>query len=136
MRKPFIKFYNLYMYLTNILVDFIRGGLRMARIRLNLKKLILDLFNRIIQKYDYYLSGVTDKILKGHTDNVKSVAVLDEDRIVSGSWDKTLRIWDTKGETEQILKGHTEAVTCFAVLSDGRIVSGSRDKTLRIWETE
>jgi len=42
---------------------------------------------------------------------VKSVSVLPDDRIVSGSGDKTIRIWNlSSGESkcEAILEGHTE----------------------------
>ena len=31
--------------------------------------------------------------LTGHSESVLAVAVLDADRIVSGSWDKTLEVW-------------------------------------------
>ena len=62
------------------------------------------------------------------------VAVLPRDRIVSGSRDKTLRVWDVNhGLCLQTLRGHTGWVNCVGVLPDGRVVSGSRDKTLKVW---
>ena len=64
------------------------------------------------------------------------VAVLPRDRIVSGSRDKTLRVWDVTeggGHCLQTLRGHTGWVNCVGVLPDGRVVSGSRDKTLKVW---
>src|SRR5207248_9723211 len=83
-RETFISFYNLYVYLTAILVDFTKDlkAQRSSRILLNLKNLNLDIFNKIITKYDYYLFGVTQKILEGHTSAVSCVAVLGKDRIV------------------------------------------------------
>jgi WD40 repeat protein len=60
----------------------------------------------------------------------------DGKRIVGGSLDKTLRLWDaeTGKAISKPLKGHTGAVISVAFSSDGkRIVSGSFDKTLRIW---
>ena len=40
---------------------------------------------------------------------VSSVAVLSDGRIVSGSGDKTIRVWDaTTGATTQVLRGHDE----------------------------
>jgi WD40 repeat protein len=60
---------------------------------------------------------------------------LPDGRIVSGSFDKILRIWDaTTLECMSTFKGHTASITALAILPDGRIVSGSFDKTLRIWD--
>ena len=38
-------------------------------------------------------SGECLQMLRGHTDMVWAVAVLGGDRIVSASWDKTLKVW-------------------------------------------
>ena len=63
----------------------------------------------------------------------------DGNRIVSGSNDKTLRVWDT-GTGQPIgqpLTGHTGAVLAVAFSRDGnRIVSGGLDKTVRMWDAD
>ena len=77
--------------------------------------------------------------LEGHTDFVSTVAITaDGRRAVSGSGDKTLRIWDLElGRCKKILQGHTLAVTSVALTVDGNTaVSGSSDNTLRVWEVE
>ncbi|KIO10659.1 hypothetical protein M404DRAFT_72953, partial [Pisolithus tinctorius Marx 270] len=83
--------------------------------------------------------------LHGHTDDVTSVAFSpDGNRIVSGSSDKTVRVWDAKSGNQigSPLKGHTDHghtsnVTSVAFSPDGnRIVSGSEDKTLRVWDAK
>jgi hypothetical protein len=76
-------------------------------------------------------------ILEGHTSWVMSVAFsFDGLRIVSGSDDRTVRIWDAvSGAVLHTLEGHTSSVSSVAFSSDGsRIVSGSVDKTVRIWD--
>jgi WD40 repeat protein len=69
---------------------------------------------------------------------VTSVAFsLDGRLIVSGGWDKTVRLWNT--ETLQPigapLKGHMDSVISVIFSPDGRyIVSGGKDGTLRLWD--
>ena len=54
---------------------------------------------------------------------------------VSGSDDKTLRVWDLiTGECLRTLNGHSGSVNCIAVTKDGRCISGSWDETLRVWD--
>jgi WD40 repeat protein len=84
----------------------------------------------IIEKKDNIFWGK----LPEHSKEITCVATLLDGRIVTGSRDHTLKIWNlTTGECEIIFTGHLDEVWCVAVLPDGRIVSGSRDKTLKIW---
>ena len=53
-------------------------------------------------------------------------AVTADGRIVSGSIDKTIKVWDlASGRLLCSLVGHTGRVTSVALTADGRIVSGS-----------
>ncbi len=62
----------------------------------------------------------------------------DGKRIVSGSYDQTLKIWDAQtGQEVLTLKGHTTYVSSVAFSPDGkRIVSASYDQTLKIWDAQ
>jgi len=72
--------------------------------------------------------------LTGHTDSVLAIKLLPDGRLVSGSSDKTLRIWTLKvPQAEVVLRGHEATVRCLEVLPDGRFISGSWDTKLLLW---
>ncbi|KAJ7192044.1 hypothetical protein GGX14DRAFT_701470 [Mycena pura] len=79
------------------------------------------------------------KILHGHSNIITCVCFApDSTRIASGSWDKTVRIWDSHTGRLVLgpLKGHTFFINCIHFSPDGeRIVSGSSDQTLRVWDS-
>ncbi|CCA69814.1 related to WD40-repeat protein (notchless protein) [Serendipita indica DSM 11827] len=79
--------------------------------------------------------------LRGHTSSVRGVAFSpDGSRIISGSSDSTIRVWDAEtGQTlGEPLRGHNKSsVNAVAFSPDGsRFVSGSWDNTLRLWDAE
>jgi WD40 repeat protein len=62
----------------------------------------------------------------------------DGSRIVSGSEDGIVRVWDSStGKVVQELKGHTGSVVSVAFSPNGtRVVSGSSDETVRVWDAD
>lgn len=83
--------------------------------------------------------GALLRTLEGHTGDVTSVAITpDGRRAVSGSRDKTLRIWDLQsGKTLRTLEGHAAQVLDVVITSDGkRAISAGYDHTLKIWDLE
>ena len=74
--------------------------------------------------------------LKGHSARLSNVIyTADGKKIISSSWDKTIRIWDLKNpEQVSVLSDHTERVSDIDLSPDGtEIVSVSWDKTVRLW---
>jgi WD40 repeat protein len=75
--------------------------------------------------------------LKGHEDSVGSVGFSpDGKKLASGSYDKTIKIWDvTTGKVLNTLKGHEGWVGSVGFSPDGKkLASGSYDKTIKIWD--
>jgi eukaryotic-like serine/threonine-protein kinase len=83
-------------------------------------------------------ADIESKSLAGHSDTVWAVAVMPNNQgFISGSFDKTLRLWSPDGELQQVFSGHTDAIRAVAVSLDGEmIVSGSSDKTIKVWDRQ
>lgn len=71
----------------------------------------------------------------GNCGGIRSLAVLLNGQLASGSEDGTIRVWDTAtGEESARLEGHRKSITALAVLPDGQLASGSWDQTIRMWD--
>ena len=93
---------------------------------------VLQLRSKALKCFYYWTKGWS-KVLQGHTNSVMSVCRLNETTIVSGSLDRTLRVWDLTNDTSRVLRGHTDWIRTMMKLNETTIVSGSYDRTLRVW---
>jgi len=94
-----------------------------------------DLAARSDDPFEY---GRASRGLRGHSHFAQDVCVSRDGQFaLSGSWDKSLRLWDLNyGRTEKVFTGHRNDVLSVAFSPDNRqIVSGSRDRSIRLWNT-
>ena len=95
----------------------------------------------LMDNFKFWLAELLNFYGKGHTSCVDSVCFSPDGRyIVSGSRDKTIKLWDSKTGKEVpdfYGKGHTSCVDSVCFSPDGRyIVSGSLDKTIKLWDSK
>ena len=72
----------------------------------------------------------------GHTASVTALCVYEEELVVSGSADTSVRIWNpTEGVCKHTLRGHSEKVLCVKVNAE-YVVSSAEDDTVRVWDKD
>lgn len=112
------------------------------------KNIISGSYDGIVRTWN--LSGKVEKQYSGHSGAIKSVKYVSNTRLVTGSNDRTLRLWKTRnkemddildddhdvedGKTLAILEGHHAAVVSIDVCKD-RILSASSDNKVGLWST-
>jgi F-box and WD-40 domain protein CDC4 len=73
---------------------------------------------------------------QGHGRNVVTCLQFDSDKVISGSDDSTINIYETRtGRLAHTLQGHDGGVWALQYL-DNVLVSGSTDRTVRVWDIE
>ena len=111
---------------------------------LSLPYLARKIKDKIIEKYQKILEPIFKpkvRTLKGHKSLIRCFAVLPNGRIVSGSLDKTIKIWDSN--TYKLLKtleGHKYNVNSLAVFPDGKRLISISDNAedpveIKIWDS-
>ncbi|CAL1704299.1 unnamed protein product [Somion occarium] len=96
----------------------------------------------VIRKIDLE-TGKTLQVFRGHTAPATSLAFYekvpgsgDDGILISGSWDKTINVWDV--ETKQLISStpaHTDFVKSLLVIPSLKLlVSSSSDKIVRFWD--
>lgn len=94
--------------------------------------------NRIAYNWRYLDLSLPNRVktLKGHDDHVVTCLQFCGSRIVSGSDDNTLRVWNAiTGKHLRTLIGHTGGVWC-SQFDGSTVVSGSTDRSLRVWDAD
>ena len=98
--------------------------------------------DRSVIKVWNYQNSIPLGNLTGHRGPVYALAVsLDGKKLVSGSRDRTLKIWNIKLKrpikTLGVLDGHRGAIRSVVIADKGRLIaSGSDDKTIIVWSAK
>ncbi len=77
------------------------------------------------------------RTILAHKASVSSVVLSNDNQfLITGSYDKTIKIWQfNTGQIIHTLSGHSKAITCLAINDNNQtIISGSKDSTIRFWD--
>ena len=76
------------------------------------------------------------RLLTGHTDCVRALAVVDSTQFLSASNDAHVRRWSSSGECLGTYSGHTNYIYSLSLLGPGgdSWVTGGEDRSVRIWK--
>ncbi|ETO35615.1 ribosome assembly protein 4 (RSA4) [Reticulomyxa filosa] len=117
-------------------IKFLKGNkLVTAACSLDGSKVAIYSFERTIKILS--VSSGEQLQLSEHSDYVSTMQFSpDASKIVTGSEDKNIRIWDVfSGKQILLLEGHSAGVTGVSFISNGsKVISYSEDTTLRIWD--
>lgn len=114
----------------------VRGNLSSASVSKNNSLVVLSSYNDyVIRVIDTYHNTI-HKSCRGHTGMVSAVSFgPDGKTFASGSYDRTVRIWDVNSPPVHAMKGHRTDIQAVCFSPNGRhVVSGGEE--VRIWDIQ
>jgi len=76
------------------------------------------------------------RLLKGHDGRITVLDTIADGRVVTGSRDGTLMIWDIETGAGKRLNGRSGEITSWVALRNGWAVSAGLDSVLRLWNVD
>ncbi|GAM17712.1 hypothetical protein SAMD00019534_008870 [Acytostelium subglobosum LB1] len=76
------------------------------------------------------------RTMRGHTAPVRCLQAINhngQDLVISGSYDKTIKVWDMDARCVNTIRAHTHKINCIQY-ENGQMVSGSHDSLLKVWD--
>ncbi len=77
----------------------------------------------------------SQKVYSGHNAAVFAITMVSSQKaFVSGSADRTARLWSLDGPCLRIFQGHLNAIRSVSTFDQGTILTGSHDRTVKLWD--
>ncbi|HEY8894859.1 MAG TPA: 2OG-Fe(II) oxygenase [Niastella sp.] len=70
----------------------------------------------------------------GHLGYIWSLLKFNNDTILSGGRDTTIKVWSITGEEKLTLQEHKNSILCIEKINEDTFISGSRDKQIIVWK--
>ena len=99
-------------------------------------EILIKLAEAYDERQDYHdTSGWLLRDYAGHTRNVSAIVNVSSKSFLSGSGDKTLKLWHSKKDDPiQTFKGHTHRVSSVDAFNETQVLSGSWDESAKLWD--
>lgn len=156
--RPFLKLFNVRRLATGhlLFVAVVLEDLPQIVITLFIEKILdngtstyallnfltagYDILIKLAEAYDerndvHDTGGWLLKNFVGHKRSINSIISVNNRLFLSGSSDKTLKLWHTKKDDAILtFTGHTQQVSSVAVFNENMVVSGSWDTSVKLWD--
>lgn len=99
---------------------------------------VLSAGEKFVLRSDILYSRITgstkNEPFTGHLGYIWSLLQFNDNTILSGGRDTTIKVWDLSGEEKYTLKEHKNSILCIEKMSDDTFISGSRDQQIIVWK--
>ncbi|MGQ9519967.1 MAG: protein kinase domain-containing protein [Candidatus Fervidibacter sp.] len=100
------------------------------------KNLLSASHDNTIRVWDWQ-KGKNKRVLKGHSNSVRCLALLSGNRVASASWDGTVRIWNWQtGEQVLLLQGRIGRIHALAVSRNNLWLAAGGERGIIIWSLD
>jgi WD40 repeat protein len=79
-------------------------------------------------------TAISREPFSGHLGYIWSLLKFNDDTILSGGRDTTIKVWSITGEEKYSLQEHKNSILCIEKINADTFVSGSRDKQIIVWD--
>ena len=74
------------------------------------------------------------KTLKGHSEKIVSLIELSSGKLISGSYDNSMRIWDINNNTQDKIINENGKVFCILEFEKNKILIGTSENCINLWD--
>ena len=85
-------------------------------------------------KEEKFKKFISKKSFEAHEDNIVCLIELKNKKIMSGSYDKTIKIWDLNNSNCDTIIHEDECIICLLEFEPNMLLSGTQSETIRLWD--
>jgi WD40 repeat protein len=79
-------------------------------------------------------TDISNEPFSGHLGYIWSLLKFNDNTILSGGRDTTIKVWSITGEEKHTLQEHKNSILCIEKINKDTFITGSRDKQIVVWK--